>query len=148
MENMQKIKEMLMESIFEVFEKMYYIFLEPLDTDSGTYDMGASIGFHGPANGEIRILISKKMAGKMVQNMLNIREEDVTAKLLEDCLKESANMICGNFLRKLDSNQVFNLTLPTFDGNPVVADYTASLRIAFESEGDGMGVSMSMTDQT
>jgi len=147
---MQKIKEMLMESIFEVFEKMYYVFLEPLDVDQAGYDMTASIAFHGTTEGEIRVLISKRLAEKMVQNMLNVGEEGVTVKLMEDCLKEAVNMICGNFLRKFDSSRVFNLTLPAFDGNAAVLDYRGSalpLRLAFESEGDGIGVSMNITDQ-
>ena len=147
---MQKIKETLMGAIFEVFEKMYYIFLEPLDAEEGEYDMTASIGFNGPANGEIRVSVSKKMAETMARNMLNIEDADMTVKLMEDCLKESANMICGNFLHKLDATQVYNLTIPTCDCNSVVVDHTETaspLRIAFESEGDGVGVSIRMTNQ-
>lgn len=150
MEPMQKMNQMLMDSIFEVFEKMYYLFLEPLEAAHATYDMAASIGFHGPAEGEIRLMVSKRVAEKMAQNMMNIREEDLNGKLVEDCLKESVNMICGNFLHKFDSSRVFHLAMPAFEGAPVVVDYTESLppiRLAFESEGDGVGLSMSMRDQ-
>lgn len=147
---MQKIQQMLMESIFEVFEKMYFLFLEPLEIEEGVYDMAASIQFRGRIEGEIRILISGVLGAKMVQNMLNMKEEEVTPKLEEDCLKESVNMICGNFLRKFDSSQVFNLSLPLFEANTVAVDYREKVpfvRLAFESEGGGIGVSLRMTDE-
>jgi CheY-specific phosphatase CheX len=149
MANMQKIPKILMESTFEVFEKMYYLFLEPLDPEKSTYDMAASIGFRGQIGGEIRILISNTLVAKMVQNMLSLKGGDVTMKLKEDCLKESVNMICGNFLCKFDPSQVFNLALPAFEGNGVV-DYREPgtvFRLAFESEGEVVGVNLRMTDQ-
>lgn len=148
---MQKIHQMLMESIFEVFEKMYYLFLEPLDVERVAYDMTASIGFHGPAEGEIRVMVSKQVAEKMTQNMMNLKEEELNAKCVEDCLKEAVNMICGNFLCKFDSSRVFHLGMPAFEGTPVAVDYTEllpSVRLAFEAEGDGVGLNMSMKDQT
>ena len=46
MANTKKTQEMLMNSIFEVFEKMFFVFLEPLDEDV-KYDMISSINFTG-----------------------------------------------------------------------------------------------------
>ena len=71
MDNMKKTQEVLMNSIFEVFEKMFFVFLEPLDEDI-RYDMVTSIYFSGPAKGEIKVYLSKRMAGTMVQNMLGL----------------------------------------------------------------------------
>ncbi len=112
MENMEKIKKTLTVSIFEVFEKMFYIFLEPVDNNRGDYAFAASINFSGPANGVIGVKFSRELAEVMVQNMLNIDRREIADRLVEDCLKESVNMIGGNFLRKLDSSEVFNLSLP------------------------------------
>jgi CheY-specific phosphatase CheX len=112
MENMEKIRKTLTVSIFEVFEKMFYIFLEPVDKCNGEYKFAVSIKFSGPANGVIGVKFSRELAEVMVQNMLNIDRSEITDRLVEDCLKESVNMIGGNFLRKLDSSKVFNLSLP------------------------------------
>jgi len=111
---MKKIQETLKFSIFEVFEKMFYIFLEPLDEESIGYDMEAGIRFDGCLKGEIRILLSKDMAENMIQNMLGLEKDEITSQIIEDCTKEAANMICGNFLGKYDSTKVFNLSIPTF----------------------------------
>jgi len=32
---------------------------------------------------------------------------------MEDCAKESINMICGNFVRQLDPERVFQLSIPS-----------------------------------
>ncbi len=53
----------------------------------------------------------------MAANMLNLRPDEVDLGIMGDCVKESLNMICGNFLRKLDPQKVFNLSIPTF--NPI-----------------------------
>ena len=54
MGNTKKTQEMLMNAIFEVFEKMFFVFLEPLHEDI-KYDMISSINFTGPLSGEIKL---------------------------------------------------------------------------------------------
>jgi len=118
-ENMEKIEKTMMPSIFEVFEKMFYIFLEPLDRQYHEYDMEAAIGFEGVMSGEVKILFSKDIVKSMVQNMVGIDEDKISIQDMEDCSKEAANMVCGNFLGRLDSREVFNLSSPTFkEGRP------------------------------
>ncbi len=114
MDDTLKIRRLLMDSIFEVFEKMFYLFLEPLDGEAGEYRYEASINFHGPYKGELAALFSRPLAQAMVENMLSIEETEIREELLEDCLKESVNMICGNFLRKFDASKVFDLSMPVF----------------------------------
>src|SRR5574340_1207120 len=142
MENTQKINQTLTASIFEVFEKMYYIFLEPVGNSGWKQKWMASIKFVGPMEGEIKVLFSSGMADAMVQNMLNIEQSKITEKLVEDCLKEAVNMICGNFLRKFDASKVFNLSLPCFASSVGVENKTDkssgyNLRLDFEA-GEGM----------
>ncbi len=112
MENMQKMKQLLLISIFEVFEKMFYVFLEPADNSDWVHESAASISFSSSMKGQIEARFSKGIADVMVQNMLNIAEGEITEKLKEDCLKESVNMICGNFLRNYDSATLFKLSIP------------------------------------
>ncbi|MBW2631886.1 MAG: hypothetical protein JRC90_09025 [Deltaproteobacteria bacterium] len=44
---MKKIEEMMRLSIFEVFEKMFFIFLESSDINDNEYDIEAAIRFNG-----------------------------------------------------------------------------------------------------
>jgi CheY-specific phosphatase CheX len=149
MGNTKKIQEVLMNSIFEVFEKMFFVFLEPLDEDV-KYDMISSINFVGPLKGEIKLLFAEGLAQSMVQNMLSLNRKDITEKMIEDCTKEAANMVGGNFLQKLDSAKVFDLSIPVFEKKTGVFvskinnQSEAILDLAFESEGNHMAVSVSV----
>jgi len=113
-ENMKKIEEMTRHSIFEVFEKMFFLFLEPLDDEGNEYDMEAAIRFEGSMSGEIRILLSMDIVKTMIQNMLGLKKDEITTQRMEDCSKEAVNVICGNFLGKLNNSRVFNLSPPIF----------------------------------
>lgn len=149
MGNTKKIQEMLMNSIFEVFEKMFFVFLEPLDEDV-KYDMISSINFVGPVKGEIKVFFTTGLAETMVQNMLSLNRKDITEKMIEDCTKEAVNMIGGNFLQKLDSSKVFDLSIPMSAKNPgvfvphVQNQSEAVWNLSFESEGNLMAVSVNI----
>jgi CheY-specific phosphatase CheX len=118
MANIKKTQEMLTRAIFEVFEKMYYIFSEPLKGSRWNYQMKSTINFNGSTNGTIQLFLSKSIAETMVKNMLNLQQEEIDLPIMADCVKESLNMICGNFVRKLDPERVFDLTIPIFEMIP------------------------------
>jgi CheY-specific phosphatase CheX len=150
MENTKKIQELLMNAIFEVFEKMFFVFLEPVDEDV-KYDMIASINFIGPIKGEIDVLLTHDLAGAMVQNMLGVDYGGVTQKLIEDCAKEAVNMIGGNFLQKYDSSKVFDLSIPSFKNESAVFTTQGEVvretvwNLSFESNESLLGVKMSIS---
>lgn len=147
MENTKKIQTMLMNAIFEVFEKMFFVFFEPLDEDV-KYDMISSIKFTGQVSGEIKIFFSTGLLEIMVQNMLSVHQKDVTENMMEDCAKEAVNMIGGNFLHKIDSSKVFELSIPMFAKNtgvfvPQIQNQPETVwNLAFESERNFMAVSV------
>jgi CheY-specific phosphatase CheX len=114
---MENIREILRESIFEVFEKMFFIFLEPGGRVM-VHDYETSIGFDGPHRGSISILFARPVARLMVRNMLGISDEKEIARHVEDCVKEAANMVCGNFLVNLDASKKFTMSLPAFSVKP------------------------------
>ncbi len=147
MENIKKIKEMLMSAIFEVFEKMFYVFSEPLQSNDEKYHMRSVISFHGPVSGEIQLYLDRAIAETMVKNMLNFDEDEVNDAILADCMKESLNMICGNFLRKLDPDRVFHLSIPTFNMIPEDIDVESKkeeqvVRLSFVSDNGRMKLVM------
>ena len=146
-ENMKKTEETMRLSIFEVFEKMFYIFLEPLNDESDEYDMEAAIRFEGSMSGEIRILLSMDIVKTMIQNMLGLKEDEITTQRMEDCSKEAVNVICGNFLGKLDSTKVFNLAMPVFIVGGFIRMESTGIepgenarRMDFNSDGGRVGV--------
>jgi CheY-specific phosphatase CheX len=144
MDNMKKIQEVLMNSIFEVFEKMFFVFLEPFDEDI-RYDMVASIRFSGPMKGEIKAYLSRDVASIMVENMLGLDPKNVTDKTMEDCAKEALNMIAGNFLNKLDTKKVFDLSIPEYEKKTATfkKENDATLSLIFDSDGQYLAVAMS-----
>ncbi len=148
MVNMKKIQEMLMNSIFEVFEKMFFVFLEPFDEDIH-YDLVTSIQFSGPMKGEIRAYLSRAVARTMVQNMLGLEPQEVTDKTMEDCAKEALNMVAGSFLNKLDATQVFNLSIPSYEkrSGQFKKDSDATLSLSFDSDDQPMGIAMNLEPQ-
>jgi len=112
MVNIRKIEETLQESIFEVFEKMFYLFLDSEEGEVFEPYRKTHISFAGPIKGDLWLNFNKEIAFLMTENMLNMRESEVTEGIIEDCLKEATNMVLGNFLRRYDPEGVFDLTLP------------------------------------
>lgn len=145
MGNTKKIQEMLMNSIFEVFEKMFFVFLEPFD-DEIQYDMMTSIQFSGPVKGEIKAYLSRGIANIMVENMLGLETKDVTDKMREDCAKEALNMIAGSFVHKLDASKVFDLSIPAYEkkSGRVNKDSKGTLNLLFDSDDQYLGIIMNL----
>jgi CheY-specific phosphatase CheX len=148
MDNMLKIRQTLTNSIFEVFERMFYVFLEPAESPDGEYHYRAGINFSGPITGELTAVFSRPLTEVMLKNMLNIGDSEINERLMEDCLKESVNMICGNFLGKYDSGQVFDLSIPTYASGRQAAGETtenASEALTLDFWGGQGRLSVTMT---
>jgi len=139
-ENMKKIRKTMTPSISDVFEKMFYIFLEPLDIRYDEYDMEATISFDGTISGDVRILFSREIVMAMVQNMLGLKEDEITGQDMEDCSKEAVNMVCGSFLSRLDSTKVFNLSSPSFKEPGDLESGEDICRMDFDSDYGKIGV--------
>jgi CheY-specific phosphatase CheX len=139
---------MLTKAIFEVFETMFYVFAEPLreaDANQTAYSVGAGIRFSGPVEGAMRISMGNALATLMASNMLNLQDDELTEALTADCLKESLNMICGNFLRKLDPERVFSLSIPEFEAGALTKDdvpTNATLTAVFDTEAGAFEVAV------
>ncbi len=111
---MQRTMKILETSIFDVFEKMFFVYLEPCGAASVPGDpyMKATIAFDGPMNGEINAYFSKPFLSLMAQNMLSVNRGEVTDEMREDCAREAVNMICGHFLSLVDPGRQYELTVP------------------------------------
>ncbi len=147
MEVMGKMREMITTSTFEVFEKMFFNFLEPVEKRAIAYDMAAEIQFKGPFEGAMKMYLSDGLVSSMVQNMLSLSDEEITDSMREDCAREAINMVCGNMLRNYDSSQVFNLSIPTVHKNnqgdlmQIFPEPEANLwQAVFDSDGETVGI--------
>ncbi|PKN33667.1 MAG: hypothetical protein CVU61_12540 [Deltaproteobacteria bacterium HGW-Deltaproteobacteria-19] len=135
-----EIEQKLVKAIFDVFEKMYYLYLEPLDGEESAPEWLASISFTGVLTGCFEALFSEEIAAAMVENSLLLEGDDVTDALREDCLKECVNMICGSFLRLVDSDRIAHLTLPSCSRTktvppPGAGGEAGEIRLRFEADG-------------
>ena len=138
---MENVKEILAASIFEVFEKMFFIFLEPGGA-SPVHDCEAAIRFDGPRRGTMRILLTRPVARLMVRNMLGLDNGAVTEPHVADCVKEAANMVCGNFLVHWDASKKFTMSLPEFSVRPGQPPPPPAgvVTLSFDCEAGKMGV--------
>jgi CheY-specific phosphatase CheX len=147
MANIKKIKEMLMTAIFEVFERAFFVFAEPVRESGEDYQIRATIRFSGPMTGAMQISMSEDLAKKMAANMLSLDDGEATDPVIADCIKECLNMVCGSFVRKVDPDHVFHLTIPDFElisersGN-MEAQSDSSLRLLFDTEAGAFEVMM------
>jgi CheY-specific phosphatase CheX len=144
---MKEMKEIMMAAIFDVVEQMFYVFLEPVGDEYADYAMEAAIQFKGDLKGEMSVLVSDGLAKSMVQNLLGLETGQMTKEDIEDCVKEVANMICGNFLGRLDQTRTFALSVPSFSQPPrkAVTDGDAC-RLYFDSDGESFGAILRLTN--
>lgn len=109
---MRQTMKMLETSIFEVFEKMFFLYLEPVKPTGADPCLKASISFTGAGEGTVDLYLSSDLAIRMAQNMLSIEADEVDDNQREDCAREAVNMICGHFLAMTDRNGHYDLTIP------------------------------------
>jgi CheY-specific phosphatase CheX len=110
----ENIRQTLTKATFEVFEKMFFVFLEPVESAKVRYDSVSFIDFDGRATGGLCLMMSRGLTEMMAQNMLGCEPAEITDQMIEDCSKEAANMVCGNFLRKMSEQDIFKLNLPKY----------------------------------
>ncbi len=146
-ENTEKIMEMMKSSISEVFNKMFFIFLEPLDNENIEADMEAAVSFDGTISGEVRILLSREIVGAMIKNMLNLGEEEFAIHDIKDCSKEAVNMVCGNLLSKFDSSARFGMNVPVFREVPEKIEPSENVLLkGFDSDEGKLGMVVTLSE--
>jgi hypothetical protein len=132
----EAVRELIMTSVFEVFEKMYYIFLEPRESEACNGEgRTVEIVFDG---GGLSIQYADALAQVMVENALGMDKGEMTEQVILDCLKECINMICGSFLQKYEPDRVLQLSMPLSKGRDDRSFHDRApglLHLAFESEG-------------
>jgi len=73
----------------------------------------AEVSFSGIFSGRLAVVMSEPALTELTANMLGIDNEDVDRNHLNDALKETANIICGNWLPVVGGDEaVFHIAAP------------------------------------
>lgn len=127
-------KEKQIEVISRILEETAFVFTDTISNaaipDPGTWEVsGVSLDFSGEQSGQMRMWASHGFARSVAANMLGVSDDDPSAaeKGL-DALKESLNIIVGNYLTTFFGEEpVFDLGLPQpVDPEKVADDVTSA----------------------
>ena len=111
--------EKLNEVVFDVFEKLAFMFGEVADREeisrAATDYARVSMAFSGQsAKGTLLLAVPADFSAEIAANVLGVDPDDeLVATQADDALKEMLNVICGNLLTAVVGEQpVFDLTVP------------------------------------
>ena len=113
------LQQAIFQTLSEVFETMYFTFLEPLVEMPGEENpvategyIEADISFQGERTGRVRFYFPPALARNITVNFLGVEEMDVNEAQVLDTVKETANMAVGSLLGRLDPGGGIRLGLP------------------------------------
>jgi CheY-specific phosphatase CheX len=113
------LKQRTVEVITRILEEAAFVFTDTLSADDvpdpEIWDAsGVVLKFCGQASGEMRMWASTGFSSCVAANMLGVGEDDpAAAEKGFDALKESLNIIVGNYLTEIYGEKpVFDLGLP------------------------------------
>jgi CheY-specific phosphatase CheX len=114
MGNPQKMT--LSKIVSESLEKLAFMFFisdsfrEPIPFQDA---MTAEVSFTGVFSGRLAVVMTETALKELAANMLGIDDEEVDQNHLDDALKETANIICGNWLPVVGGDEaVFHIAAP------------------------------------
>ncbi len=113
------IKQTIFETFSEVFETMFFTFLDPLPdlpsvdevSEAGKY-VEAKIGYTGAEVGNFRLYMPYPLAQNITLNFLGIDEQGLGENQVKDTAAETANMAVGSLLGKIDPGGKTALAIP------------------------------------
>ncbi|MDX2266529.1 MAG: chemotaxis protein CheX [Bryobacter sp.] len=108
-------RERLRDALEVVLETMF--FLPPDDLRAEPVEIPAAVGaqlrFTGARTGGFGLLVSPGLAQTLALNFYGELSSDIaSAAEVEAVVFELANVICGNFLSRLEAGDVFSLSAP------------------------------------
>ena len=142
------LQQAAVQAIGNVFETMFFVFLEPLDPalqdqkadrDAGDREwLRCVIGFQGRIQGHLRLGVPYGLALELATNFLGL-ESAASETQVVDMVKELSNMICGNLFSIFDKQQVYTLDMPQaalvpLDPGPEEVESPEMLRLDFMAD--------------
>ncbi|HIJ77779.1 MAG: chemotaxis protein CheX [Desulfobulbaceae bacterium] len=115
----ESLRQVIFETFSDVFEKMFFTFLEPLSAVPASEQVGdagkfilAEISYSGGNNGNFCFYFPWELAKNITINFLGVEDEDVKLSQIADTAAETANMAIGSLLGKLDPKGQSSLAIP------------------------------------
>ncbi len=103
----------------QVFGTMYFTPIELLaelpdmtSNDSEDTFIKVTIGYKGPHQAELSFYFPHRLASHIAGGFLGIEEESLVEGQITDTIQESANMIVGNYLGRIDEQGECALGIP------------------------------------
>lgn len=117
---MIETQDKLIETVIRVLEDFVFMFSEKHEfgdfPDPEDDFLFSTITFMGPFRGKIEIAVTEPFCISLSANALGVEPFQVTQTVMEDALKEFANILCGNLTATLFGEEpVFDLSVPTFE---------------------------------
>ncbi len=114
----KEMKRIIFETISEVFETMFFTFLEPMadtpqefSSQKGEH-IEAAIEFTGKIVGTVRMFFPLQLAHDITVNFLGAQSDDVEERQILDTMREALNMSVGSLLGVLDQEGTTKLSIP------------------------------------
>ncbi|MFC1523580.1 chemotaxis protein CheX [Thermodesulfobacteriota bacterium] len=130
----EQLKRTIFETMSEVFETMFFTFLEPVSALPSEGSVGENleyiegkISFMCDTEGGVSIYFPRGLAQFITVNFLGFEEEEVTERQILDTVRETVNMSVGSLLGKIDPEGVCNLQIPEAK---TVVDFSANLLLS------------------
>ncbi len=109
-------KKALNQIVSESIEKLAFMFFMPdafREPISFQHAVTAEVSFSGIFSGRLAVVMTEPALKELAANMLGIDNEEVSQNHLNDALKETANIICGNWLPVVGGDAVvFHIAAP------------------------------------
>ncbi|MCP3899495.1 MAG: chemotaxis protein CheX [Desulfobacteraceae bacterium] len=117
---MKNLMEVMKISISEVLETMFYLAVEfqndlspdKLEVIKKNITMGCKLHVSGSVSASFMLFIPDSLLLDMTQSFMGEDEENCTKEYLEGTLKETLNMIAGNALKSLETDESPDLHIP------------------------------------
>jgi CheY-specific phosphatase CheX len=109
----------LRDAVDEVLETMFFVQSEGPATQERPPEelVCAEVSFEGSPSGTLRLGISLQAARTMAADFLGEEVSELLPARIPEVISELANMICGSYLSRVESETTFRLSppMPTFD---------------------------------
>lgn len=115
----EAMRQTIYETTSEVFETMFFTFLEPLLEPPAEEEWGSNGGcieallsYEGKINGTVRFYFPEQLARQITLNFLALDDSGLDKHQIMDTVGETANMAVGSLLGKLDPGGSCKLAIP------------------------------------
>jgi|GEM_PF-909267 len=140
----EQLIEAAREASVRILECAAFLFTEELAPESipphesEWHQIGVSLEYTGPVNGELRMWLSEPLSKTITANMLGVDNRDECSEEREvDAVKEILNMILGNYLTDAYGLEaIFHLGIPRILPPHALLDSYDDLHFWLDAEGE------------